>query len=233
MDKSLFLQSPFLVYEIIRNMRLKRDQIKKLQDKKLRRLVKYSFETVPYYNRLFRASDIRPEDIRTVDDLDKIPISKKTDLSDLPIEKITASNINLKKCYLAQTSGTSGINFQFYREWKVQTLNLFRHYYWHLQVGDKIRNKRVIIGGEWLLHTFFENMGFFPVKKISPFANTREQLKGINEFNPTVLMGVPSALRVIADEVLDKGLQIKMPLIFSGGEMLDIHTRKLLERLSF
>jgi len=230
MDKSLLLYAPFFISKIIRNNRLKRHQILELQNKKLRKLVKHSFEKVPYYNKLFRVSGIRPEDIRTVDDLHKIPISKKTDLSDLQLWEITASNIDLKKCELTKTSGTSGIKLEFYREKQVVNKNLLRHYYYQSQVGDKIYNRRLIIGGGWLPSNPLEIMGIFPARRISPFASTREQLEYISQFDPTVLIGFPSALRVIADEVLHKQIGVKTPLIFSGGEMLDIYTRQLLQK---
>lgn len=229
MDKSLYVVAPFLLLRVIRNNRLKRNEIIKLQNKKLRRLVKQSFEKVPYYNKLLKASGIKPEDIRTVDDLDKIPISKKTNFSDLELKEIVASDINLRKCKLVRTSGTSGIKLELYREHKSFLKNLLHLYLWQLEVGDKIHNRHANIGAAWVMPTPLERIGIFPTKRISPLADTSTQIKQIIEYNPDALTALPSTLRVIANEIIHQQIRVKIPLIFGGGEMLDNHTRRLVQ----
>ena len=227
MKKPLPIIAPFLFLRLKHNHRLKRDEIIKLQNKKLRRLIKHSFERVPYYNKLFKASGIGPEDIKTIDDLDKIPISKKTDFSDLGFREIVASNIDLRECTLIKTSGTSGIKLEIYRQKKFNLTNLLHIYLWQLEVGDKISNRHLTVGPCWISPTPFEKIGIFPTKRISPFTNTLLQIKQIIEYNPSTLTALPSALRLLANEIIDQQIRVKIPLIFSGGEKLDNHTRKL------
>ena len=150
MDNSLFVAAPLLMLRLMRENSLKRDEIIKLQNKKLRRLVKHSFENVPYYHKLFKASGIRPKDIRTADDLDKIPISKKTDVSNLELREIVASNINLRKCSIHRTSGTSGVKLELYRTNKFNLTNLLHMYLGHLKAGVKLHSKHFLIGGVWI-----------------------------------------------------------------------------------
>ena len=116
MHKAPWLSAPLILAGLLRNQRLRQDELVALQNRKLRRLIKHSFENVQYYNRLFRESGIRPEDIRTVSDLEKIPISKKSDLCGLPLSEISVSNVSLVHNNLAGTSGSSGVKLQFYRE---------------------------------------------------------------------------------------------------------------------
>jgi phenylacetate-CoA ligase len=219
--------TPFSLLRFMRHSGFRRDEIVKMQNKKLRRLVKHSFENVAYYNKLFKASSIRPDDIRTVDDLDKIPISKKTDFSDLQLREIVASDINLSKCRLLGTSGTSGIKLEFYHENKFLLQTLLRIYLWQLEAGDKISNRHFMIGGCWILPTALERLGIFPAKRVSPFLDTVLQIKQIIEYNPDAMIMLPSALKVVADEIIDQQIRVKIPLIFTGGEMLDAHTRRL------
>jgi phenylacetate-CoA ligase len=219
--------TPFSLLRFMRHSGFRRDELVKLQNKKLRRLVKHSFENVAYYNKLFKASGIRPDDIRTVDDLDKIPISKKTDFSDLQLREIVASDINLSKCRLLGTSGTSGIKLEFYHENKFLLQTLLRIYLWQLEAGDKISNRHFMIGGCWILPTALERLGIFTAKRVSPFLDTLTQIKQIIEYNPDAMIMLPSALKVVADEIIDQQIRVKIPLIFTGGEMLDAHTRRL------
>jgi len=227
MNKSVYMFAPFKFLTIMHNNRLRQDEIIRLQNKKLRRLIKHSFENVLYYHKLFRASGIRPDEIRTLDDLDKIPISKKTDFSDLDLKEIVASNIDPRKCTLHKTSGTSGIKLEFYRTNNFNLTNLLRAYLWQLKVGDKVHNRHLMIGGCWIPYNIFEKLGIFSTKRISPFEDTLMQIKQIIEYDPSVLLALPSALRVIANEIIDQQIRVKIPLIFSGGEKLDNHTRQL------
>lgn len=230
MDKSLLLSAPMLLFNLTRNRRLKQKEILRLQNKKLRRLVKHSYENVYYYHKIFKESHIKPEDIRTIEDLDKVPISKKTDFTSLPLEKITASNIDLKKCHLCRTSGTSGVRLEFYREKKFTLTNLLRHYLWQLEAGDKVFNKHVVIGGGWLPQHVFEKMGIFSSKRISPFEDPETQIKQIIEFDPRAMYALPSSLRILAKELGQKQNEVNINLIFTGGELLDTHTRQLAKK---
>ena len=58
---------------------LSKKDLRKFQTDKLREIVNFSYRNVPYYRRLFKKIKITPEDIRTLEDLRKIPvIDKKT-----------------------------------------------------------------------------------------------------------------------------------------------------------
>ena len=56
------------------------DVMKLMQGKKLQQLMKYVAKKSPFYKELFAKNNIRIEDIRTVDDLRKIPTTNKEDL---------------------------------------------------------------------------------------------------------------------------------------------------------
>ena len=56
------------------------EEITALQEQKLRTLLQYLQEHSPYYRRLFSEHQIRIDEIRTVADLVKIPVTSKTDL---------------------------------------------------------------------------------------------------------------------------------------------------------
>jgi phenylacetate-CoA ligase len=66
-----------------KDMELKtRAELDKLQDKRLRAIVKYCYEKVPFYNSQFKAANLEPDDIKTKEDIVKIPITKKQSLRD-------------------------------------------------------------------------------------------------------------------------------------------------------
>ena len=56
------------------------DELKKLQLTRLKKLVKYVYENNRFYHDRFKASGVKPEDIKKLDDIKKIPFLTKQDL---------------------------------------------------------------------------------------------------------------------------------------------------------
>ena len=57
-----------------------REELKKIQSERLVDTVKRVYENVPYYREKMDAIGLKPEDIRSVDDLSKLPFTYKQDL---------------------------------------------------------------------------------------------------------------------------------------------------------
>ena len=53
------------------------EQLRDLQEQKLLRLVAHAYAHVPLYRRLWEAHGVQPEDIRSLDDLPKLPLVDK------------------------------------------------------------------------------------------------------------------------------------------------------------
>jgi len=62
---------------LLRNQWIKKDEIEEYHERMLRRLIRYVYSDIPYYKRLFRSINLKPSDIRTLDDLSKIPVLTK------------------------------------------------------------------------------------------------------------------------------------------------------------
>lgn len=61
---------------------LPRDKLRALQEERLRRVVQYVYERVPFYRRALDERGLSPKAIRGLEDLPKLPFAKKTDLRD-------------------------------------------------------------------------------------------------------------------------------------------------------
>jgi len=62
-------------------------KIKNLQNKKLRYFIQYKIPFSPYYNKLFKKNKIKFSDIKTIEDLKKIPFTTKEDIVPTKKEK--------------------------------------------------------------------------------------------------------------------------------------------------
>ncbi len=59
-----------------------RDEMRALQLDRLKKIVKYAYERVPFYKKKFDEIGLKPEDIKTLEDISIIPYTTKTDLRD-------------------------------------------------------------------------------------------------------------------------------------------------------
>ncbi len=83
------------------------EEIKALQSEKLVKQVKHVYENVKYYRDLMDEKGVKPEDIKSVDDLHKLPFLTKADLRDAYPYGLLGTD--LKNCVRIQsTSGTTG-----------------------------------------------------------------------------------------------------------------------------
>ena len=84
-----------------------REKILEIQNEKLLKQVQHVWNDVPYYRKKMEEAGVTPEDIRSVDDLYKLPFLSKADLRDsYPYGLLGAP---LKDCVRIQsTSGTTG-----------------------------------------------------------------------------------------------------------------------------
>ncbi|MBQ5838361.1 MAG: phenylacetate--CoA ligase [Clostridia bacterium] len=59
-----------------------RDYLRAIQSARLIKMVKNAYENVPFYKAKFDEIGLKPEDIRSIDDITKLPFTVKTDLRD-------------------------------------------------------------------------------------------------------------------------------------------------------
>ena len=86
---------------------MSRDEMKKLQSEKLVKQVKHVYENVPYYRNLMDEKGVKPEDIKGIDDLHKLPFLSKADLREAYPYGLLAKPLD--DCVrIHSTSGTTG-----------------------------------------------------------------------------------------------------------------------------
>lgn len=86
---------------------MSREDMKKLQSERLAAQVKHVYDNVKYYRDLMDEKGVKPEDIKSVDDLHKLPFLSKADLREAYPYGLLAAP--LKDCVrIHSTSGTTG-----------------------------------------------------------------------------------------------------------------------------
>ncbi|MBQ9032944.1 MAG: phenylacetate--CoA ligase [Parasporobacterium sp.] len=83
------------------------DEIRKIQNEKIVKQIRHVYDNVAYYRKLMDEKNVKPEDIRSVDDIQKLPFLSKADLREAYPYGLLGTD--LKNCVRIQsTSGTTG-----------------------------------------------------------------------------------------------------------------------------
>jgi phenylacetate-CoA ligase len=90
------------------------DQIQRLQEVRLRRLVRHAYHHVPYYREAFDRMQIRPEQIVTLDDLVRLPVLTKNDVRDHLYFDLFADNHRKQEMQKVTTSGVEAEPLDLY-----------------------------------------------------------------------------------------------------------------------
>lgn len=84
-----------------------REKILEIQNEKIVKQVRHVYDNVPYYKKLMDEKGVTPDDIKSVDDIKKLPFLTKADLREAYPYGLLATD--LKNCVRIQsTSGTTG-----------------------------------------------------------------------------------------------------------------------------
>ena len=225
---------PAVLWRTVLKKPLKPDELRRHQNKKLRALIQHSYAHVPYYHNLFNKANLHPDDIQTVDDLPKIPITRKTDIRDLPVEDVLATDYTVGQCKVTRTSGTTGIPLIVYWDRKAKLIDLLLKARGYLEWGTKVIHKMADLGsgsavvpeGQW-----FQKIGIFRTKWVSPHLDVTTQVDEIRAYDPQSLVSYPTLLEELCKEIIDKDVQgLDIRRVFSCGEHLDDPTRGLITK---
>jgi phenylacetate-CoA ligase len=84
-----------------------RKQLRELQLKKLKAQVRHCYDNSPFYQRKFKAAGLTPESIKTLEDLQKVPFTVKSDLRDnYPMGLVAVDSAEIVEIHAS--SGTTG-----------------------------------------------------------------------------------------------------------------------------
>ncbi len=218
---------------LLRHPRRSPAAIQKIRERKLRRLVRRAYRHVPYYRSLFDSAGLKPQDIKTLDDLGRIPLTSKSRLRDLPDSEKTAANIDLSRCGSFTTSGTSGIPLRSYfsrRDSTMKNLGWIRAFV-HVGIGPRQRmaafvgKKTVKAAPSW-----YERLGLWRRKEISSWEKPETWVEELRRWKPDVISGYVMTLRILAEYLEANALKdIKPRAIIQSSALLDGPSRKFLE----
>ncbi len=196
------------------------EEIRAWQSEKLVKQVKHAYDNVPYYRDLMDKQGVKPEDIRSIDDLHKLPFISKYDLREaypygfLAVDKSEVVRIQ-------STSGTTGRRvIAFYTQHDVDLWEDCCARAIVAAGGDKNDVVQVAYGyglftGGAGLHGGSHKVGSMTLPMSS--GNTERQIQFMQDLGSTILCCTPSYAAYIGEVLKNMGLEPNKDIHLKAG----------------
>ncbi|MFA5629756.1 MAG: phenylacetate--CoA ligase [Dehalococcoidales bacterium] len=212
------------------------DERKALQSERLQATVKYEYANVPFYRERMDKHGVKPEDIRGIDDLNKLPFTDKNDLRDgFPFGLLAVPQQQIVR--IQGSSGTSGhpiVTGYTENDIEVWTEMAARALAALGANSDSIVQVAYGYGlftGGLGLHQAATRLGAMVIPMSG--GNTQRQLMMMEELGTTILCCTPSYAIYLGEAARDMGIlsQLKLKSGCFGGEPWTEKMRTELESL--
>ena len=207
-----------------------------LQGKRLHETVQHEYDNVPYYRERMDAKGVTPDDIQTVEDIEKLPFMEKTDLRDtFPYGLFAVPRSEIVRIH--GSSGTTGKPIvSGYTEGDMNVWTEMVSRALAAAGTDKDDVVQVCYGyglftGGLGAHQGATNLGAMVIPMSS--GNTQRQLMMMQEMGTTILCCTPSYAAYLGESIRDAGLvpgkDIKLRAGIFGAEPWTEEMRKHIE----
>ena len=220
-------------------LQLKRDQwkstqeLKNIQLSKLKAILKYAYDFIPYYHRLFSAAKIKPEQIRNYEDMQRIPLTSKQDVQK-NFSEMVPRNFNTSKMPSAVTSGSTGIPLKFIRDASSTRFGYLHsvYNYIYFECGVRPKDNFVTVWGrdaksiQW--HTKYARLWGGISETVVPLFPPAKLIDVLRFIKPEVMNTFPSVLRTLSDYDVSG---INPSIVFTQGELVTQHCRDIVKKM--
>lgn len=215
---------------------LKKQKLRELQLERLKKTLRRVYQKVPHYRAKFQQAKVKPEDIKYLEDVNKLPFTTKEDLYvDYPFGLVTLPVEKLIR--LHTSSGTTGKPKAIF--FSKKDINNSAELIARCLVmtgakqGDILQNSMTygLFTGAFVMHYGAEKVGILVIPA-GP-GNTERQINLMRDFGTTMIHITPSYALYVASVIYDKGMDprrdLKLKRAYLGAEPYSEETRKKIE----
>ncbi|MFI3314937.1 MAG: phenylacetate--CoA ligase [Rikenellaceae bacterium] len=213
-----------------------REELRELQGKRLRKVVEHVYHNTPFYRTKMQEMDVTPDDIRTVEDIVKLPFTTKDDLRDnypyglfaVPMSEIVRLHASSGTTGKPTVVGYTRKDLSIWSEMIARCLTAYgatREDIFHVAYGYGL------FTGGLGLHYGVENLGGTVIPMSS--GNTAKQIQLLHDFGPTAIACTPSYALFLADAIEKSGIpreEFKLKIGAFGAEPWSAEMRKEIEK---
>lgn len=213
-------------------------EIERRQWDKFKALIEHAYANVEFYTKKFDDAKITPDDIKTRDDLKKIPFTTKEELKECFPDKTRAKNLPENRFFYKRTSGSTQEPFGFYLDTQCipeERKSLFRM---HNAMGLKFQDTIIRLrstpikrnGIKGLLQKIFGNTKFIGTMDMS-YDNMDKYVNFIKANPPVMIESFPHHILALARYMDSKEITLDARIIHLVGGNINEREHALLTRL--
>lgn len=204
------------------------ERLRARQDERVRKLIRFAYERVPYYRRSFDAHGVRPDRVHGVDDLPRLPLLTKEDVraagADLQAEGMRDQLVH------GHTSGTTGSPLSLMYDRGMCVANNVADWRQKEWAGLAAGAWHALILGRMIVPTTQNEPPYWRANHVhrqlwmSAFHMNDERLPlyadELRRRGIRFLEGYPSTLFILARHLLRTGARLPMRSVFTSSETL-------------
>ncbi len=226
--------------EMKRTQWLSGDQVRELQEQRLRKLVRHAYAHVAYYREVFDQAGLKPSDVETIEDLQKLPLLSKDNVRNRLYFDLMSDNHVKSEIQKITTSGSTGEPFVCYvdrtqlemrwaatqrsLEWTGYRFGDRQARLWHQTVGMSPRQ-------QWKekMAARMNRRLFIPAFELND-ASLDQFITQLAEYKPVLVDGYAESFNFLAHYLKHKGLPPMRPkAVMSSAQTLPRRSREIIE----
>lgn len=228
-------------HELEKTQGLSPTQLEDLQQKKLHALLVHAYENVPYYRKMFKEIKVKPDDIKSIDDISKLPFLTKEIIRKNFPDNITPNNYHKNQLIKVYSGGTTTNEPLFsYKDKNTISYGLgaaYRGWGWSgYRLGDRYAMlwRSLDTMGEY--SKFYKRIeNFIRRNMFLPSFDTSEEtlfkhIRQLRKYKPKVIRASPSAVYILAKFMEHERIDdIRPNAILTTAEKLYDFQREVIE----
>ena len=220
---------------------LPEERLRDLRDRRVRETVDYAARTVPYYQELFRTLGIDPREIRTAEDLERLPLIDKALLRE-DAQRFVSTSQRGRTAVPFDTTGSTGPPVTVFHDRRSMlansAFNRRERAAMREILGEEAGRRTLYIGysGATLseVRTFLQRARFTPIRSRALQVSIAEPVQKVvqitNEYRPAIIASVGSYIEMLFRTVATRGLDMHCPrMVVYGSDTMSDGGRRLIE----
>ncbi len=234
--KHILRSCPFISHylrDVEELYRLSPEELRQRNEKVFLEIFHSAYNQSSFYHKWYIENGIKEEDIRSLEDIKKLPVLTKEMVREHGLEMLTTNKIFLIK---GHTSGTTGSPLTVYESWpSIWIARAYLVYYRKLCGFEYGRDVIASMRGHLDKKDTYSYIHCAKTLYLSSYNINPETTKVffnvINDRKPKAIEGYPSTLYSFALFLKDQNLELHIPLCFTSSENLYDYQRTIIEKV--
>ncbi|MBP7738169.1 MAG: phenylacetate--CoA ligase family protein [Spirochaetes bacterium] len=193
------------VIEVHWNNHCSGERLRKRTERRIISMVRKAYKNVPYYKQLYDQCGVDINDIKTLDDLPRLPFITKDEIREQFPRGIVSKKFDIEDCHYSATTGSTGRSLPFVFDLRAYAFYIATGLRMYTMIGYRPWHRMTYIKYTAIKYPRFGP--FFRTNHIPSTIPADEQIAMLRKTKPDLLLGYASLVFEIAQKVTPDDLK--------------------------